>query len=133
MIGCVADTHTLIWYIFGDPRLFTPAKLFMDAASQRGEKIAVSVITLIEIVYLIEKNKIPAETFSRLTRELDDPEGALEETPLTLAVARMMSRVDGTQIPDMPDRIIAATALYHNVPLVSRDSRITLSTITTIW
>lgn len=30
-------------------------------------------------------------------------------------------------------RIIAATALYLNVPLISRDRKIQLSTVNTIW
>ncbi len=32
-----------------------------------------------------------------------------------------------------PDRIIAATALYLGVPLVSRDRKILLSQVQTVW
>jgi len=38
-----------------------------------------------------------------------------------------------TQIPDMPDRIIAATAVHLNVPIISRDGKIKLSDLDTIW
>jgi predicted nucleic acid-binding protein len=34
---------------------------------------------------------------------------------------------------DLPDRIIAATALFHGVPVLSRDGRIRGSNIKTIW
>ncbi len=44
-----------------------------------------------------------------------------------------LRQVDRSQIPDLPDRIIAATALYLNVPVISRDRRIQLSSIDTIW
>ncbi|MEG4248868.1 hypothetical protein [Microcoleus sp. Pol10D4] len=37
------------------------------------------------------------------------------------------------QIPDLPDRIIPASALYLNVPVISRDHRIQLSSIDTTW
>jgi hypothetical protein len=33
----------------------------------------------------------------------------------------------------MPDRIIAATALYLRVPVISRDYEIQLSGVDTIW
>jgi PIN domain nuclease of toxin-antitoxin system len=36
-------------------------------------------------------------------------------------------------IPDFPDRIIAATAKFYSVPVLSRDSRIKSSTIQTVW
>ena len=44
-----------------------------------------------------------------------------------------LKSIDRSQIPDLPDRIIAATALYLNVPVISRDRRIQLSSIDTIW
>ena len=37
------------------------------------------------------------------------------------------------KIPNLPDRIIAATALYAKVPVISRDRKIKLSSIQTIW
>ena len=52
---------------------------------------------------------------------------------LSISIARALSKVDVQQIPDMPDRIVAATALQLNVPLISRDGKIRLSTIQTIW
>jgi PIN domain nuclease of toxin-antitoxin system len=33
----------------------------------------------------------------------------------------------------MPDRVIAATALFHGVPLVTRDAKIRSCGIATIW
>jgi PIN domain nuclease of toxin-antitoxin system len=36
-------------------------------------------------------------------------------------------------IPDMPDRIVAATALHLSVPIPSRDWRIRASNLQTLW
>jgi len=44
-----------------------------------------------------------------------------------------MSSVNVQQVPDMPDRIIATTAVVYGVPLISRDAKIRASTVTTIW
>ncbi len=52
---------------------------------------------------------------------------------LDLPIVRTLSRVSAAQVPDMPDRIIAATAPHLGVPLISRDRQITLSSVQTIW
>jgi predicted nucleic acid-binding protein len=44
-----------------------------------------------------------------------------------------MHRVARTEVPDLPDRIIAATALHLGIPVISRDRKIQQSTLTTIW
>ena len=50
-----------------------------------------------------------------------------------LAVARSLGKVPREKVPDMPDRIIAATALSLGVPLITRDAAISASGIETIW
>ena len=133
MVAGIADTHAVIWYVAPDVRLSTVAKTFIDNATNQGVKVGVSSITLVEIVYLIEKGKIPVESLTKLVQVLNDPFGAFTEIPLTLAIARTMSRVSSTQVPDMPDRVIAATSLHLNVPLISRDAKIQASDVKTIW
>jgi PIN domain nuclease of toxin-antitoxin system len=133
MIKGVADTHAIIWYIYGDARLSNPAKTFIQNTFEQGDQIAISAITLIEVIYLIERNRIAAESFSRLALALGDPDSGLLECPIDLQTARALSRVSMGQIPDMPDRIIAATALQLEVPIISRDARITHSDLETIW
>ncbi len=44
-----------------------------------------------------------------------------------------MMAIPRDQVPDMPDRIIAATAAHLGVPLISRDGKIRASSVTTIW
>lgn len=133
MLAAVSDTHAVLWYLANDPRLSLTAKRTFEEAVRLGHQIAISSITLVEMVYLVEKGRIPAGHFTRLAVEMSDPESLLVEIPVTLAVARALSRVDAIQIPDMPDRIIAATALHLNVPVISRDSKILAASLTTIW
>ncbi|MDJ0636239.1 MAG: hypothetical protein QNJ34_23865 [Xenococcaceae cyanobacterium MO_188.B29] len=57
----------------------------------------------------------------------------LTEIPLDRNIVKALTQIERTQIPELPDRIIAATALYFQVPVISRDSRIKLSNIQTIW
>ncbi len=133
MIAAIADTHAAIWYLYADKRLSPRADAFMQAIEARGEQIGLSSITFVEMVYLIEKGRIAAEGLSRLARLMSEPGSAFAEVPIDLAVARAISRIAVAKVPDMPDRIIAATALLRNVPIISRDSKIQLSGLQTVW
>jgi PIN domain nuclease of toxin-antitoxin system len=48
-------------------------------------------------------------------------------------VADALEFVNRSEVPDLPDRIVAATALALRVPLISRDARIRASQVQTIW
>jgi PIN domain nuclease of toxin-antitoxin system len=133
MIRAVADTHAIIWYLFEDGRLSHVAKEFLDNAAQSGEQIGISAISLTEIVYLVEKAKINPETLERLLQSIEAGNAALVEIPVTGKIASRMREVSRDAVPDMPDRIIAATALELSVPIISRDGKIKTSGLKTIW
>jgi PIN domain nuclease of toxin-antitoxin system len=133
MLVAVADTHTLIWYIHANARLSKTALSTLESAAQRGYTIGISSITFVEITYLIEKQKIPATTLITLMRELQTADSMFAQVPVTLEIAQALSRVPYKEVPDMPDRIIAATAVYLGVPVINRDGKIRMSSITTIW
>lgn len=133
MIVAIADSHTAIWYLFGDSRLSPAAKSTIDDASAQGFKVGISPITLAEIIYLEEKGRVPATTFDRVLKLLASPGVVFQEVPFDSRIADKMRAVPRGHVPDLPDRIIAATALFLQVPVISRDSRIQASDLTTIW
>jgi|ERR1700733_7943894 len=109
------------------------ANAFIDRAVSAGEGIAVSAVSLAEIVYLVEKGRVPVSTYDEVSRALADPTGVLVEAPLTAGVVEAMRRVPRDAVPDMPDRIIAATGVFLDVPVISRDGMIRASSVRTIW
>jgi PIN domain nuclease of toxin-antitoxin system len=133
MLAAIADTHTVIWHIFDDNRLSKAARVFLDDAATAGNLIGLSSITLAEIVYLIEKSRISTETLTRLLAALDSPGSMLADVPFDRHIAQALSRVKRSAVPDLPDRVIAATALHLGVPLISRDRKIQLADVETIW
>jgi len=133
MLRAVADTHAVIWYLFADERLSATARTMIEEAAAGGDQIAFSSITLAEIVYLSEKGRVDPATLDRLLAAIDREDAVLVEVPLDRHVAKALRKVERTQIPDLPDRIIAATALHLGLPLISRDRRIELSDVDTIW
>jgi PIN domain nuclease of toxin-antitoxin system len=132
-IAGVADTHVAVWYVFDDRRLSKKANAFIDGAESPAGRIAVSSISLAEIVYLVEKGRVPPQTYDEVKRALADPASALVEAPFTTDVVEAMRLVPRDAVPDMPDRIIAATAIHLGVPVISRDGRIRASSVETIW
>jgi len=133
MLRAVADTHAVIWYLFADERLSANARAMIEEVTAGGDQIAFSSITLAEIVYLSEKGRVDPATLDRLLAAVDHEDAVLAEIPLDRHVAQTLREVERTQVPDLPDRIIAATALHLGLPLISRDRRIRLSGLDTIW
>lgn len=105
----------------------------MQAAVATGHPIFVPAICLVEIIYLVEKGRIPAADWQKLDEALLRPDSAVRVVPLNESIARRVAHIFRESVPDMPDRIIAATALQLGVPLVSRDGKIQASGIDVIW
>ena len=133
MIASVADTHTALWYLFDDLRLSAAAGGFIDQSAAVGNRVVVSSISLAEIVYLIEKGRLSENVYTDLKAALDDPDHVFKEVSFTGEIVDVMRRVPRTEVPDMPDRIVAATGVYFGVPVISRDGRIRTSSVHTIW
>jgi PIN domain nuclease of toxin-antitoxin system len=124
MNDVLADTHAIVWFLFDPPKLSAVADATLTKASQSGT-ILVSAITLVEVSYLSTKKSFPyTGVLSRRVSLARNPIEPLKVLPLTLDVAVMMDRIPRSEIPDMPDRIVAATAVANTLPLVSVDSDI---------
>ncbi|MEJ7609114.1 MAG: PIN domain-containing protein [Bryobacteraceae bacterium] len=133
MIAGVADTHAAVWFFSGDARLSASAKEFFYSAAATRRKIALSSISLAEVVYLVEKSRLPASAYDDLKQALANPNHVLEEATFNAEVVEAMRQVSRADVPDMPDRIVAATAVYFGVPVITRDGRIRASNLQTIW
>jgi predicted nucleic acid-binding protein len=104
----------------------------LEKAASSNDHVACSALTLVEVLYLQEKERIPAGTFDRLLETLETKNSLLVVAPVTVAVVIAMRNIPRTEVPDLPDRVIAATALHLNVPLISRDRKIAVSRVPTM-
>ncbi|MBI2767361.1 MAG: type II toxin-antitoxin system VapC family toxin [Chloroflexi bacterium] len=132
-MNVVADTHAVIWLLSERHKLSRAAATVLDQAIATGGTVFVSAITLVEMTYLVEKRKIPAFVLSDLERAIETASLAMGLHPVELQIARALARVPRDAVPDMPDRIIAATALHLGLPLVTRDGKIRASGVDSIW
>lgn len=134
MSSVIADTHVIIWFL-ENPAKLTPAAdaALRNAVIDPHERIFVSAISLIEIQYLIEKQRIPTPVLTNLLAELKQPDSILDVIPVDLQLAVNLGTISRTDVPEMPDRIIAVTAVLRNLPLVTADERIRASGVSVIW
>ena len=133
MSDVVTDTHGIIWYLEDSPKLSTEANKIFNACDRGELFIYVPTICLVEMVYLAEKGRIPLHLQNKLESELQEGNSGLVVADLTLDIVKRLPDIPRSAIPDMLDRIIAATALQLGLPLISRDRKIQLSDINIIW
>ncbi|MBD1822422.1 type II toxin-antitoxin system VapC family toxin [Cyanobacteria bacterium FACHB-DQ100] len=134
MSSVVADTHTIIWYLRNSSKLSVVARETLDRAVQAGDLIYISAISFVEIVYLVEKGRIPNADFTNLLKLTSDFLIGIAIAPLNLEVAIAIQQIPRETVPEMPDRIIAATAFSLNLPLITCDHKVqALANVQTVW
>ncbi|HMX27223.1 MAG TPA: PIN domain-containing protein, partial [Blastocatellia bacterium] len=84
--------------------------------------------------YLTEKGKIKPTVLPAVLAEIDNPQPILEVIPIDRRVFDFLGHIPRLTVPDMRDRIIAATALLLNLSLVTADTKIrALPNVVTVW
>jgi PIN domain nuclease of toxin-antitoxin system len=116
------DTHVLIRWLVDARKLSRLQLRALESAVRRGEPVALSAVSLLEIAVLASGDK-PAlkvgleEFFQNLN---SNP--AFRILPLTYEVALEVASL--SVLRDPADRAIAATARVHRLRLVTSDQRI---------
>ncbi|MEH2348057.1 MAG: type II toxin-antitoxin system VapC family toxin [Nostoc sp.] len=123
MSDLVTDTHALIWYLEDSPNLSVRANEAFDKCDRGEIIIYIPTICLVEIVYLQERRRISADMRYLLDTALANESSGLALVNLTTEIVDVLSTIPRDIVPDMPDRIIAATAKYMGLPLISRDAK----------
>jgi predicted nucleic acid-binding protein len=86
-------------------------------STEKGEcTIIIPAVVLMEVLYLFEKNRISIDLLQ--TEDLLESKNYQFE-PLTLEILKTASEI--TDIPELHDRLIAATARYLDIPIITND------------
>jgi PIN domain nuclease of toxin-antitoxin system len=130
----VTDTHALVWHLTEDERLPLTCRTAFAGADQSEVRIWIPAIVLVEVIYLAEKSRVPSSLVERMLEAVDPPRLGYMVAALDVNVARNLVQIPRDVLPDMPDRIIAVTALTFDAPLLTKDSKIrAVPGLTTIW
>ena len=97
-------------------------------------QVFISSIVVVEAVYLAEQQRIDSTTLAQLLALSEESPTNYQVVPLDLEVIQALRTTDRTLVPELPDRIIVATALLHDLQLVTRDSAIaTAGIVDVLW
>jgi PIN domain nuclease of toxin-antitoxin system len=130
----VTDTHALYWHFTNDTRLSQAARQIFYEADSGLHQILIPGIVLIEMVYLVEKGRLDAAMVDQVFSALDVVGGSYAVAPLDQHTAQALRDIPRSAVPDMPDRIIAATARQLGLRLITRDTAIhKAGVISVIW
>jgi PIN domain nuclease of toxin-antitoxin system len=133
MTAVLLDTHAVVWYLLDAPELSSGAAAAIEQARLTGKPIFVSVISIVEVRYLVERSRLPPAALRLLELAVTDAPAPLAAVPIDLGVVQAVARVPRDQVADLPDRLIAATALSLDVPLITRDRAIRATQVATVW
>jgi PIN domain nuclease of toxin-antitoxin system len=119
----VLDTHVLIWYFIGSPRLPQRLKHEIDAVRRQGGRLLVPTIVLAEALDLAEKERVTFD-FVRLYQLLQQ-EAEFEIVGFGTDILDEAIRIRA--VPDIHDRIIVATARFFGAGVLTKDRLIAAS------
>jgi PIN domain nuclease of toxin-antitoxin system len=129
----VTDTHPLWWYATGQLRKLSPRAMraFQMADQDRG-LIYVPAVVLWEISLLLKLGRLRVEQPFRVWMELLLAKRGFDLAPLDPSV--IAASLDLGAIADPFDAAVVATALTRDLPLITRDERITRARVVdTFW
>lgn len=115
----VTDTHSLVWYFTGSSRLSKKALKTFEKTVKEGS-IIVPTVVLAEIMHISGKKRIKM-SFAETIRRIQNSEN-FKIAPLDLDILNMADKI-GYDL-EMHDRLIVATALCFEVPIITRDGEI---------
>ena len=126
------DTHVVIWLAQDYERISPKAQAAIDEARQKERGVAVSDITLFEIALLASHGRVAFRPDVETT--LSEVERQFVVLPITANIALQAFELPRGYPNDPVDRIIGATALIEDIPLVTADAQIHKSrAVRTIW
>jgi PIN domain nuclease of toxin-antitoxin system len=126
------DTHAVIWLAQDYRRISPAAQQAIGKAREKDRDLAVSGITLVEIVRLSSHGRI--HLTPSLETLLAEVERCFIVLPITGNIALQAFELPPGYPNDPADRIIGATALIEDIPLLTADREIHKSrAVPTIW
>ena len=125
----VADTMAIVLYL-EDRKLPEKVKLtFKETVAEKNE-LYISVVSLMEIGYLFEKKRIDTSITAVIELTQRNKSFAIQ----SLGSEIVLSAFKNKTIPELHDRLIAATASVLKAELITNDPIIQLSGfVKTIW
>ncbi len=116
------DAHCALWIELAPEKLSAKARTRIRKAEANGEALAISCITLWEIAHKNTHNQL--ELLVECSQFLAELEKDFVVLPFNRTVALQATRLADPFPKDPMDRLIAGTALAHDLTLLTADENI---------
>jgi PIN domain nuclease of toxin-antitoxin system len=125
----LADTVTIIRHFSQSGKIGQQARQVLLRVENGEAVLCISVVSLFEILYLSERNRIPIDLATTLKHIQESTNCVILD--LSAVIIQAAQPLAGLELHD---RLIVATALHHDTPILTSDSDITNSRfINVIW
>lgn len=129
----VLDTHVLLWWLSGAPRL-SPAASQAVAEAAVADRVVASTISVLEIATAVRRGRLqlamPVAQWLADARLLPE----LRFEPVSAEIAERAGSFADEVRGDPADRLIVATAIALACPLATADEKLRASgVVQTVW
>ncbi len=123
------DTVVVVRHFSGQGRIGQAAAQILDTVEDQDDILIVSAISLMEIMYLAERNRITVN----LTDTLERMESSSKYLVINLS-PEILRVAETVEFSELHDRLILATAKWLDIPIISSDRAFEdVSGIDVIW
>jgi PIN domain nuclease of toxin-antitoxin system len=123
----VTDTQCLLWHMARDRHLPKAVRSIFEATENGQAQVLVPSICLVEALFLLQRQRVPQTIVERLLQLPEHMQASLRVVPLDMAVVHAVADFGPAAVPELADRVIAATARALNLPLLTVDHAIVRS------
>lgn len=123
------DTHTLLWFFMGNPKLSNKARLLIE--ENQNQKL-ISVASVWEMSIKQSQNKLTLENTSADYIDEKIQVADFELLSINLRHLRLLSTLPFHH-RDPFDRLLIAQAIQENIPVLSKDIAFDAYPVQRIW
>lgn len=125
MASLLLDTHIVLWLDSGDERLRSQTRTLIEECWRDGGTLLLSAVTAWEIALLVDTQRIDLDlpVAQWIDRFVARP--GIQCAALAALAAARSYQLHQLEHRDPADRLLIATAIHLDCPLVTYDDRIT--------
>jgi PIN domain nuclease of toxin-antitoxin system len=126
----VTDTHALLWWFIDSPKLSSRVSDIFKKCEKGESVIFIPSIVIAEALSIFEKKRVSFD-FKKLFKRIYESENFVI---VALDYFILQKMVDLEDVFELHDKIIAATAKYLNLPIITKDKTLqNAASIKTVW